>query len=366
MSDGTKIEWTDATWNVITGCSVVSPGCKNCYAMKLAGTRLRHHPSRIGLTQPSAAGPVWTGEVRFNEQWLGQPLSWNRPRRIFVCAHGDLFHEGVTDVQLDDVFAVMAEANWHTFQVLTKRMERARSYLSDPGLPARIERAAVDAFNAWRIPRVLDDRAATWPLPNVWIGTSIEDQARANGRVPHLLATPAAVRWVSAEPLLGSVKLDKIEPARSEHHGSLRQINETIEINALAGTSLTDMGIEYGGAPRIDWVVVGGESGNAARPMNPDWARSLRDQCAANGVAFHFKQWGEWGEGDSIEATGLARHGWWEDDAADGGASRQEWAGPVINGVELASQRPEVFRVGKKAAGRTLDGRTHDGWPGEP
>lgn len=131
----------------------------------------------------------------------------------------------------------------------------------------------------------------------------------------------------------------------------------------MAGTRLTDMGIEYGGMPRIDWVVVGGESGSAARPMNPIWARSLRDQCAKAGVAFHFKQWGEWGEPDSIEATGRARHGWWEDDREDGGAQKHEWAGPVINGVEITSQRPEVFRVGKKASGRLLDGRTHDEWP---
>ena len=110
MAENTKIEWADATWNPITGCSVTSPGCTNCYAMKLAGTRLQHHPSRAGLTVPSKAGPVWTGEVRFNEQWLTQPLQWKRPRRIFVCAHGDLFHENVPDEWIDKVFAVMALA----------------------------------------------------------------------------------------------------------------------------------------------------------------------------------------------------------------------------------------------------------------
>ena len=123
MSDGTKIEWTDATWNPITGCSVVSPGCTNCYAMKLAGTRLQHHPSRTGLTKDTKAGPVWTGEVRFNEQWLDEPLRWKRPRMIFVCAHGDLFAEGVPDEWIDKTFAVMALAPQHIFQVLTKRPE---------------------------------------------------------------------------------------------------------------------------------------------------------------------------------------------------------------------------------------------------
>ena len=110
MADNTKIEWTDATWNVITGCSVISPGCTNCYAMRLAGTRLRNIPSRAGLTRDSKAGPVWNGSIRFNEEWLDQPLQWRRPRMIFVCAHGDLFADGVTDAMLDRVFAVMALA----------------------------------------------------------------------------------------------------------------------------------------------------------------------------------------------------------------------------------------------------------------
>ncbi len=120
MSDKSHIEWTDATWNPITGCSVLSPGCTHCYAMKLAGTRLRNHPSRAGLTTDSKAGPVWTGEVRFNAQWLLQPLGWSKPRMIFVCAHGDLFHDDVPVEWIDKVFAVMALAPQHTFQVLTK------------------------------------------------------------------------------------------------------------------------------------------------------------------------------------------------------------------------------------------------------
>ncbi len=127
MSDNSKIEWTDATWNPVTGCSVLSPGCANCYAMGLAGTRLAQHPSRAGLTTASKAGPVWNGQVRFNEAWLTQPLTWKRPRMIFVCAHGDLFHENVPDEWIDRVFAVMALARHHTFQVLTKRAARMRA-----------------------------------------------------------------------------------------------------------------------------------------------------------------------------------------------------------------------------------------------
>ena len=130
MADHTKIEWTDATWNPITGCSIVDAGCTNCYAMHLAGTRLKHHPSRAGLTRETGGRPKWTGEVRCNREWLDQPLRWRRPRMIFVCAHGDLFHESVPDDWIDQVFAVMALAPQHTFQVLTKRADRMHRYMT--------------------------------------------------------------------------------------------------------------------------------------------------------------------------------------------------------------------------------------------
>ncbi|SOC42474.1 protein gp37 [Rhizobium subbaraonis] len=267
MADNTKIEWTDATWNPITGCSIVSPGCTNCYAMKLAGTRLRHHPSRTGLTKDSKAGPVWTGEVRFNREWLDQPLRWKRPRMIFVCAHGDLFAEGVPDEWIDQIFAVMALCPQHTFQVLTKRPERMRGYLYGDSARQRVAWAeAACAMNRfapdWRNEDIHGRHRSLvmaagmeWPLPNVWLGASVEDQKRADERLPLLRETPAQVRWTSAEPLLGSLDL-------SRH----------IDI--------------------LDWVVVGGESGHGARPMQPEWAESLRDQCAAAGVPFLFKQWG--------------------------------------------------------------------------
>ncbi|TPI10283.1 DUF5131 family protein [Mesorhizobium sp. B4-1-1] len=129
MSDGTSIEWTDATWNPITGCQIKSPGCKRCYAMKLAGTRMKHHWSRQGLTVDTKAGPVWNGAVRFNQPWLTQPLQWTKPRMIFVCAHSDLFYEEVPDEWIDQIFAVMAASPRHIFQVLTKRPERMRDYV---------------------------------------------------------------------------------------------------------------------------------------------------------------------------------------------------------------------------------------------
>ena len=302
MADRSPIEWLrgpdgrqGATWNPIVGCSVVSPGCTNCYAMRLAGTRMKHHPSRAGLTRDSKAGPVWTGEVRFMEQWLIQPLRWAKPRMIFVCAHADLFHEAVPDEWIDRIFAVMAMAPQHTFQVLTKRPERMREYLHSPVVIDSIANAAHDIDGGIGAPIL--------PLPNVWLGVSVEDQRRADERIGILGSTPAALRWVSAEPLLGRIDFD---------------------IDQLQV---------------IDWVVAGGESGPGARPMHPDWARSLRDQCAAAGVPFLFKQWGEWAAADDYPSE----------------IQEQYDVQGLTDGQSI--------RVGKKAAGRLLDGVIHDGYP---
>lgn len=332
MADGTAIEWTDATWNPITGCSVVSPGCKNCYAMRLAGARLRHDPSRAGLTHATKAGPVWTGEVRFNARWLDQPLRWRRPRRIFVCAHGDLFHEAVPDEWIDRIFRVMSTAPRHTFQVLTKRAERMRRYLSDPTVHGRIRY----------------DARPPWPLPNVWLGVSVEDQRRADERIPILLDTPAAVRWISAEPLLGPISLAAIDVDGE---------TEVLPLGAeWLGRSDEIEGLDL---PRLDWVVAGGESGPNARPMHPDWARSLRDQCAAADVPFLWKQNGEF----------LPVSEAWGPTAA----SPDDLRGCVFvdpNGITYRLREAASFgawamrRVGKKAAGRLLDGVIHDAWPG--
>lgn len=305
MAEHSLIEWTDATWNPITGCSVVSPGCTNCYAMKLAGTRLKHHPSRAGLSRDSKAGPVWTGEVRLNEQWLDQPLRWKTPRRIFVCAHGDLFAENVPDSWIDRVFAVMALAPRHTFQVLTKRAARMREYLSpNPeelrdrwyrAVPAGKWYVSVAEAYAGIHPHASDEMRAlynrpapAWPLPNVWLGVSVEDQQRADLRIPDLLATPAAVHFASAEPLLGRIDFRRILVEHPVYAGvSAFQ-------DALVG-QLFDLGASpIGDTNKLDWIIVGGESGRGARPMHPEWVRSLHDQCDAAGTAFFFKQWGEW------------------------------------------------------------------------
>ncbi|MCM2441157.1 phage Gp37/Gp68 family protein [Agrobacterium vitis] len=377
MADNTKIEWTDATWNPITGCSIVSPGCTNCYAMKLAGTRLQHHPSRARLTKDSKAGPVWTGEVRFNEQWLTEPLKWKRPRMIFVCAHGDLFAEGVPDEWIDKIFAIMALAPHHTFQVLTKRPERMREYLvrfkPSPILDGFITRDGIhsaDSPKGWPI-------FSQWPLPNIWLGVSVEDQPRAKERITTLLQTPAAIRWVSAEPLIGPLNLTSIDidsdgvldalniHTWGEEIANWRDTDKNWEASFLDWFDLGELPDEDDPIlPRLDWVVAGGEGGRNARPMHPDWARSLRDQCAAAGVPFLFKQWGQWGP---IEETV---------------GSHEQFAishsGKLVKSADLAypdgkarsslseEDRPglhSMYSVGKKAAGRLLDGVEHNGFP---
>jgi protein gp37 len=390
MADNTHIEWTDATWNPITGCSVVSPGCTNCYAMKLAGTRLQHEPSRKGLTKPGKAGPVWTGEVRFNQQWLDQPLRWKRPRKIFVCAHGDLFAENVPDEWIDQVFAVMLLAGHHIYQILTKRHQRMRAYIAsrsipdDRGYPAANIRAYVNTWlndPNWRqkhrdwarlIPEGQNLFSMSWPLPNVWLGVSVEDQARANERIPDLLATPAAVRWISAEPLLGPIDLrsltidgeyemDAISPLswRELWDGHFSpeatgcNLDEAIE--AFAESSGTYPPTDDKPAS-LDWVVVGGESGPGARPMHPDWVRSLRDQCAEAGIPFFFKQWGNWLPAERIEDGGKPT---W--DAEYGAAEEGSFGGVRARLTQLGNQ--DFASVGKARAGRLLDGIEHNGCP---
>jgi protein gp37 len=389
MADKSHIEWTDATWNPVTGCTVVSPGCTNCYAMKLAGTRLKHHWSRIGLTTDTKSGPVWNGTVRFNENWLDQPLRWKKPRMIFVCAHGDLFHPDVPDSWIDQVFAVMALCPHHTFQVLTKRPERMRDYLTTcpPALRRRAwSKAAIEISatqsSGWGDPASVATRAMgdAWPLPNVWLGTSVEDQRRADERIPHLLATPAAVRFLSAEPLLGPVDLQPfLERCHAARDGecmadSCPQLRDGEPHRSGRHCPLDDWGDGEERPVRLDWVIVGGESGDGARPMHPDWARALRDQCTAAGVPFFFKQWGNW-----LPFGQSGFHHWSAHNVARNGQGDRPWLGHAHfndgqRGPETHSIGPvltmnigymlQCVSLGKKAAGRLLDGVEQNGMPG--
>jgi protein gp37 len=327
VADKSGIEWTGATWNPIVGCTHVSTGCDNCYAARMASGRLKHQPLYAGLAE---AGK-FTGEVRLVERRLVQPLeTWRAPRMIFVNSMSDLFHEGVPDEYVARVFAVMAATPEHTYQVLTKRHGRLRSLVGTEEFASAVE----DAMAEWT------HATLEWPLPNVWLGVSVENQKWANIRVPALLATPAAVRWISAEPLLGPVELWKAIPSRPE---------------------------------RLDWVVAGGESGPNARPMHPDWARSLRDQCAAApSMPFFFKQWGEWSplgplyqQGDDVDEMDDAHMDAVVVEVEERKRVVQlERTGHVAEGYQPTDPRTWLMaRLGKKQAGRELDGRFHDEYP---
>lgn len=282
MGDHSEIQWTNATWNPTVGCMKVSAGCEQCYAITTA-YRLEHafkQEAYQGLTRKLPDGSVnWTGKVSTLPDRLALPLSWNKPRRIFVDSMSDLFHEDVPDDFIDQVFAVMAMCEQHTFQVLTKRPERMLAsarrlqerfaaetpYLQAVTVPGRLA-ARTEAW--WAIGATDEYR---WPLPNVWLGVSVEDQRAADERIPLLLQTPAAVRFLSCEPLLGRIELSDVSGWR----------------DAARWLGRMNLGLDA-----ISWVIAGGESGPKYRPMDLDWARSLRDQCQASGVAFHFKQIG--------------------------------------------------------------------------
>lgn len=360
----TKIEWTEKTWNPVVGCSIVSPGCTNCYAMTMAARieRMGGAPQYDGTTKPSRAGAVWTGKVALAEKALLEPLKRKKPTMYFVNSMGDLFHEDVPDAWIDRVFAVMALCPQHTFQVLTKRSARMREYLTKSTRPndahpedhRRRDSIAVAAMKLFIDLNDLNDGneyafktamtiAQKHPLPNVWLGVSAEDQTRADDRIPDLLATPAAVRFVSAEPLLGPINF-------------LVTNNEGHDISALRGIAcdptIPDGADEYYRTGKLDWVIVGGESGKGARPMHPDWARSLRDQCANADVAFFFKQWGEYCTPLKQLPSQKGDITCWPDGTIGNG-----------NANENGGAGQSLRRAGKKAAGRVLDGCTHDGMP---
>ncbi|WP_280357524.1 DUF5131 family protein [Nocardia otitidiscaviarum] len=247
----TGIEWTQATWNPVTGCDRVSPGCDHCYAQSMAA-RLKAMGSdkyqRDG--DPRTSGPGFG--VTVHPTALEIPLRWRSPRLVFVNSMSDLFHADIPEEFIARVFAVMLAGQRHTFQVLTKRPGRLRNLMRRTDFAQQVFELAV------RDHGMPSERAGSWwPLPNVWLGVSAEDQRWAEIRIPTLIDTPAACRFVSCEPLLGAVDLRRWLPG-------------------------------------LDWVIVGGESGPHARVMRPEWARSLRDQCTgtAHSPRFFFKQWG--------------------------------------------------------------------------
>jgi protein gp37 len=269
MSNTSKIEWTDATWNPVRGCSVISPGCVNCYAMKQAHRFSGPGGAYEGLTKQTSAGPQWAGVVRTVEDALDQPRRWRKPQRVFVNSMSDLFHEALPDEAIDRVFAVMALCPQHTFQVLTKRPERMLDWAKLP----RPREYQSDWWGWWRERslKVGGPQASTqWPLPNVWLGVSVEDQATADARIPLLLQTPAAVRFVSYEPALGPVDFaaflgcGDLHCAHPDHRNMCRATHPP-----CAG---------------LDWVIAGGESGEQG-----DIAGGVRGLAVANRRHGHFR-----------------------------------------------------------------------------
>lgn len=324
MADKSAIEWTNATWNPVRGCTRVSEGCRNCYAERIAARFSGPGMPYEGLAESTAQGPRWNGAVRLVPEHLADPLKWKRPRRIFVNSMSDLFHEGLSFEEIAAVYAVMAAAAQHTFQILTKRPERALAFNRHRfGLETCADSVAREAESSAEI--VWDSRGSNvdlyraesgsrrevanrrpwpgWPLPNIHLGVSVEDQTAADRRIPVLLECPAAVRFVSYEPALDAVDFTRLPLRREEGAMAQRQTLERESfrpptINALKGYS------DNGDERRIDWVIVGGESGPGARPFDLAWARQIVEQCGAAGVPVFVKQLGSRPVDSSLAGAG--------------------------------------------------------------
>jgi protein gp37 len=255
MSESHRIAWADVLWDPVRGCSRKSAACINCYAETATAQNAQAGGWGEGFATLKGEDVAWTGKVALVEDRLGMPLGLEKPSRIFVNSMSDLFHEEMTDAAIDRVFAVMALAPQHQFLVLTKRQKKMQTYMADAAVASRIGQA-MGALGR-------EGKVADWPLPNVWLGVTAENQKEAERRIPVLLETPAAVRFIAAEPLLGAVLLKP----------------EWLPGGGTAG-------------PVLDWVLAGGESGPKARPIELDWVRSLRDQCARAGTPFYWNSWG--------------------------------------------------------------------------
>ncbi|MFC8008726.1 DUF5131 family protein [Streptomyces cinereoruber] len=322
MGDTTTIEWTDRTWNPISGCTQISDGCDNCYAKTIA------ERFRGGAAFPHGF------DIQIRPDKVNAPLTWRKPAKVFVNSMSDLFHADIDRAWIADIFAVMAAASRHTFQVLTKRHARMRSLLTNPTF--------VDQVRSRAIGKGLTPEAWAWPLPNVWLGVSVENQQWAAIRIPALLDTPATIRWISAEPLLGPIDLlgdDHTGHKRDYDGGDYICLDCSTDDTSVPWRTVTSIG--------LDWVVAGGESGHGARPAHPDWFRTLRNQCAQTDTPFLFKQWG------AYSPTGYLVIG--------GPRTKNNIA--IGDPVDDLGHRVEMKHVGKKAAGRELDGRIHDDYP---
>lgn len=360
-----KIEWTDAVWNPVTGCSKVSDGCAHCYAER--------EWARLSVNPVTAYYGRKFNDILCHPERLDQPLKWAKPRKIFVNSMSDLFHEQVPDEFIARVWWVMGQCagyldpsryRGHTFMILTKRPERMKDWLEgwrDQETRKRWIESNGGVFDWMSGPKY-------WPdvLPNVWLGVSVENQASADERIPLLLQTPAAVRFISAEPLLGPLDIRKWTlPLCKQCGGSMSVPLPNDDGGRPCPRCLDNQRYD---PDMLNLVITGGESGPKARPMHPDWVRSLRDQCLAAGTKFFFKQWGEFKE--------ICRYNSWPKYAdAVAGVARSIGLdrSALLNsdGSDLVNGGPEhkvypishLARVGKKIAGSELDGRTWDEFP---
>lgn len=398
MATNTRIEWADATINPLVGCSKNSPACDHCYAERMAA-RMVHNPA----VAQRYAGTVdahgkWTGKINYVTAQMEKALRWRKPQRIFVGSMSDLFHPSVPDDHLDRVFAYMLASYAipncakHTFMLLTKRPDRMRKYLS--AAPSKlIERWAEagsrmivwdneEAIFSKLIESIANCGPPLFPLPNVWLGTTVEDQARADERVPELLATPGALHFVSCEPLLGPVDLYRwlligwqCQGCKGFFRGRHRQICPDCGREGFWSGSHDFDGHGSHGLRGLGWVIGGGETGPGARPSHPDWFRSLRDQCKAHDVPFFFKSWGEWGTTRVDMSTGAPAWDVFHDfnHYCCKAPTRMTKGDKLIcpdghvpqYGCAEGKSYPMaiVTRVGKAISGRLLDGVEHNAIP---
>lgn len=318
----TGITWTNATWNPVTGCSKVSAGCANCYAER-DWARLANNPKL-----PDYQGRKFT-DVMCHENRLDQPIRWTRPRMIFVNSMSDLFHEDVPFDFIDKVFDVMGATPHHTYQILTKRAARMKEYVDH---------------------RFIELKSIS-PLENVWLGVTAENQEAANERIPVLLDTPAALRFVSIEPMVGPVNLDMMI---TENMGDrFRVIHSALMGKKTLWDTKNLIGEED--INKLDWVICGGESGPKARPVDPEWIKSLRDQCNFTNTPFFFKQWGEYIDESQITDRSVQM---------SGKTYHSLMSGKLITDSVLSEKASTLWRCGKKVAGNKLDGEVIEQFPG--
>lgn len=375
-----EISWCNETWEVTAGCSKISPGCENCYAARMCATRLKHHPDCKGLAfaqgEPGHTEYDWTGEIRLLPHNLEKPLHWKKPRTIFVNSRSDLFHEDVPYEYIDKTFGVMALRRRQTFVLVTKRAERMYQYMTGDDVHKRVEYQGKEIVRQssldWLSKVCLQaSDGKGWPLPNVILMVTAENQEQADARIPLLLQTPAAVRGVSVEPMLGPVDVSRWLgyrcPECGEYAGWDLPVDGAGRWRHTAPGWAHHHGYPVGHIDAVhglDWVICGGESGPGARPMHPDWPRSLRDQCQAAGVPFWFKQWGEWAPYTALpggDLGGLVRSGRVQTVYPTGESMMEVYE---RTGKQTIPRTCYMERVGKKAAGNLLDGKVWEQFPG--